>query len=199
VCHMPLIKNPTCSLLPTRTQFRADGVIRQARVRSPLAGLVALVEQVRGSHCRAWVGSLRITKVPLSHLDPEPVMSTVEKSRQTRPLSSGGNSEAGNRSRNESIAGVTRAVLALLAMFTHNHLFWIAGLLLAFVDLPDFTTPLNRMANALARMAAIKLPSPEAIPVVDLNDGEAPVAPARVDIDGTRSTSLQARRHEPAR
>jgi hypothetical protein len=107
VCHMPLIKNPTCSLLPTRTQFRADGVIRQARVRSPLAGLVALVEQVRGSHCRAWVGSLRITKVPLSHLDPEPVMSTVEKSRQTRPLSSGGNSEAGNRSRNESIAGVT--------------------------------------------------------------------------------------------
>jgi hypothetical protein len=91
------------------------------------------------------------------------------------------------------------AVLALLAMFTHNHLFWIAGLLLAFVDLPDFTTPLNRMANALARMAAIKLPSPEAIPVVDLNDGEAPVAPARVDIDGTRSTSLQARRHEPAR
>jgi transcription antitermination factor NusG len=39
---------------------------------NPLAGLVALVEQVRGSHCRAWVGSLGITKLPLSDLDPEP-------------------------------------------------------------------------------------------------------------------------------
>ena len=33
------------------------------------------------------------------------------------------------------------AVLALLALFTHNHAFWIAGLLLALVPLPDFTTP----------------------------------------------------------
>ena len=30
------------------------------------------------------------------------------------------------------------AVLGLLALFTHIHLFWIAGLLLALVDLPDF-------------------------------------------------------------
>ena len=30
------------------------------------------------------------------------------------------------------------AVLGLLALFTHVHLFWVAGLLLALIDLPDF-------------------------------------------------------------
>ena len=45
------------------------------------------------------------------------------------------------------------AVLALLALFTHNHIFWIAALLLAFVPVPDFMTPLNSMAQSLGRMA----------------------------------------------
>ena len=40
-------------------------------------------------------------------------------------------------------------VLGLLAMFTHIHAFWIAGLLLALIDLPDFGTPLRRMSEAL--------------------------------------------------
>jgi hypothetical protein len=44
-------------------------------------------------------------------------------------------------------------VLGLLAMFTHVHAFWIAGLLLALIDLPDFGTPLRRMAGALERIA----------------------------------------------
>jgi hypothetical protein len=46
------------------------------------------------------------------------------------------------------------AVLALLALFTHNHAFWIAGLLLALIPLPDFTTPLSSMAGSLERIAA---------------------------------------------
>ncbi len=29
------------------------------------------------------------------------------------------------------------AVLGLLALFTHNHLFWVIGLFLAMIDLPD--------------------------------------------------------------
>lgn len=45
------------------------------------------------------------------------------------------------------------AVLALISLFTHNHVFWIAGLLLALVPLPDFSTPLNSMARSLGRMA----------------------------------------------
>lgn len=45
------------------------------------------------------------------------------------------------------------AVLALLALFTHNHLFWIAALLLALVQLPDFSTPIGSMARSLEKLA----------------------------------------------
>ncbi len=41
------------------------------------------------------------------------------------------------------------AVLGLLSLLTHVHAFWVAGLLLALIDLPDFQTPLKRIANAL--------------------------------------------------
>ena len=45
------------------------------------------------------------------------------------------------------------AVLALLALFTHNHVFWIAALLLALVELPDFSTPMNSIALSLERLS----------------------------------------------
>jgi hypothetical protein len=45
------------------------------------------------------------------------------------------------------------AVLGLISLFTHNHIFWIAGLLLALIPIPDFSTPLGRMADSLATMA----------------------------------------------
>ena len=45
------------------------------------------------------------------------------------------------------------AVLALLALFTHNHTFWVAGLLLALVPLPDLTTPLSSIAGSLEKIA----------------------------------------------
>ena len=45
------------------------------------------------------------------------------------------------------------AILALLSLFTHNHLFWIAGLLLAFIPIPDFLTPVNGMARSLSTIA----------------------------------------------
>ena len=47
------------------------------------------------------------------------------------------------------------AVLGLLALFTHQHIFWVAGLLLALVDLPDFGTPLRRIAGSAEHMAGI--------------------------------------------
>src|SRR5215468_1068864 len=31
------------------------------------------------------------------------------------------------------------AVLGLISLFTHMHIFWIAGLLLALIDIPDFS------------------------------------------------------------
>jgi hypothetical protein len=45
------------------------------------------------------------------------------------------------------------AVLGLLALFTHMHIFWVIGLLLALIDIPDFGGPLNRMAGSLEKIA----------------------------------------------
>ena len=45
------------------------------------------------------------------------------------------------------------AVLALLALFTHNHIFWIAGLLLALAPLPDIKTPVSAIVASLDRIA----------------------------------------------
>lgn len=45
------------------------------------------------------------------------------------------------------------AVLGLLALFTHNQIFWVAALVLAFVQLPDFTTPLDTIASSASRIA----------------------------------------------
>jgi hypothetical protein len=64
------------------------------------------------------------------------------------------------------------AVLGLISLFTHSHIFWIAGLLLALVDLPDFSTPLSSIAGSVERIADNEKPPME--PPVD----EATVAPA---------------------
>lgn len=45
------------------------------------------------------------------------------------------------------------AILGLLALFTHVHLFWIAALLLAVIDIPDFGTPLRNIAGSVGRIA----------------------------------------------
>jgi hypothetical protein len=47
-------------------------------------------------------------------------------------------------------------VLGLIAMFTHMHIFWIAGLLLAMIDFPDFSTPLKRIAGSAEKLAGEK-------------------------------------------
>jgi NADH:ubiquinone oxidoreductase subunit 5 (subunit L)/multisubunit Na+/H+ antiporter MnhA subunit len=48
------------------------------------------------------------------------------------------------------------AVLCLISLFTHMHIFWIAGLLLALIDLPDFGTPLTRIATSAEKIAGIE-------------------------------------------
>ena len=48
------------------------------------------------------------------------------------------------------------SVLCLLGLLTHIHAFWIAALLLAFIDLPDFPGWLGRIATAVERMAEAK-------------------------------------------
>ena len=45
------------------------------------------------------------------------------------------------------------ALLCLLALLTHEHLFWFVAIVLAFIDIPDFLTPVNRIASSVVTMA----------------------------------------------
>lgn len=47
------------------------------------------------------------------------------------------------------------AVLGLIALFTHERLFWIAALLLALVRLPDIGGTMARVNQSLARIASV--------------------------------------------
>jgi hypothetical protein len=55
------------------------------------------------------------------------------------------------------------AVLGLLSLLTHTHAFWVAGLLLALIDLPDFQTPLKRIANSLEERVAPQAPAKDVV------------------------------------
>lgn len=68
------------------------------------------------------------------------------------------------------------AVLGLLSLFTHIHAFWVAGLLLALIDLPDFISPLKRMAAALEKHAGVPPPPGEA-PAGQEHNSAAPEPP----------------------
>lgn len=54
------------------------------------------------------------------------------------------------------------AVLALLALFTHNNVLWIAALLLALIELPDFSTPVNSIAISLEKLSGRDKTEPDA-------------------------------------
>ena len=64
------------------------------------------------------------------------------------------------------------AVLGLLALFTHIHLFWVAGLLLAMIDIPDFGGSLSRIAGSTEKLAGLEpgqgaVDVPETVAVVE--------------------------------
>ena len=66
------------------------------------------------------------------------------------------------------------AVLGLISLFTHMHIFWVAGLLLALIDIPDFGTPLRSIADSVEKIADAT-PGQEGDPA-DSNSAPAPVA-----------------------
>jgi hypothetical protein len=53
-------------------------------------------------------------------------------------------------------------VLALLALFTHNNIFWVAALILALLKLPDFLTPINSISESLKKLTAEEAETPAA-------------------------------------
>jgi hypothetical protein len=79
------------------------------------------------------------------------------------------------------------AILGLLALFTHIHLFWVAGLLLAMIDLPDFGTPLRSIAGSVEKIA-------DATPDTGSEaEQETSLAPGPVPPDMGTSIAKQAR------
>ena len=82
------------------------------------------------------------------------------------------------------------AVLGLLALFTHNHLFWVIGLFLAMIDLPDFSTPLRRIAGSVEKMAGVPPePDPTEAPEPDAAEGPDHAAPRAPKISDVVKTS----------
>lgn len=70
------------------------------------------------------------------------------------------------------------AVLGLLSLLTHIHIFWVAALLLALVDLPDFLSPLKRMAGALEKLSGTP-PEPDPVePTKAVEKSDTPQAVA---------------------
>ena len=73
------------------------------------------------------------------------------------------------------------AVLALLSLFTHQHAFWVAALLIALITFPDFRLPdfsglLARIANSLESIASRTDGADEAAPTAPAADGQARTA-----------------------
>jgi hypothetical protein len=69
------------------------------------------------------------------------------------------------------------AVLCLLALLTHIHAFWVAGLILALVDFPKLTSPVNRIAVSLERIAERAEPTPVMAadpPQIDPSEPQSP-------------------------
>jgi len=93
------------------------------------------------------------------------------------------------------------AVLGLIALFTHMHIFWVAGLLLALIDFPDFGTSLKRIAGSAEKVAGLKpgegltdLPE-ESIAV---RHGHQSDAPSEADHSADLGDNVAAARARPA-
>jgi hypothetical protein len=59
------------------------------------------------------------------------------------------------------------AVLCLLALLTHIHAFWVAGLLLALIDIPTLANPVERIAGSLERIADRPASPADAVTLTD--------------------------------
>ena len=85
------------------------------------------------------------------------------------------------------------AVLCLISLFTHMHIFWIAGLLLAVIDLPDFGTPLGRIATSAEKIAGIE--RSEAI-LQEVPETGAPTSPVDKKDEASLETNADSRKSD---
>ena len=92
-------------------------------------------------------------------------------------------------------------VLALVSLFTHNQLFWIAALVLAMIEIPDFLSPVTSMARSLKMMSRRRrvsfapAPAPVVVPEGDKELARADhvmAEPVRQDDTGELASSTEA-------
>lgn len=70
-------------------------------------------------------------------------------------------------------------ILALIALFTHNNVFWVLAVVVAGFRFPDYLSPMESIAQSLARLAGFK---PSESDFATVPEEEAPVAePAVAD------------------
>ena len=85
------------------------------------------------------------------------------------------------------------AVLCLISLFTHIHAFWIAALLLALIDLPDFISPMRRMAGALEKLSGTEPePEPDLIAEIIEESHSAPEAAVAAEVERAAETKPAA-------
>jgi hypothetical protein len=85
------------------------------------------------------------------------------------------------------------AVLGLISLFTHMHIFWIAGLLLALIDLPDFGTPLTRIATSAEKIAGIE---PSEATLQQAPETAAPTSPVHKKGEASLEADAASRKGE---
>ena len=85
------------------------------------------------------------------------------------------------------------AVLCLISLFTHMHIFWIAGLLLALIDLPDFGTPLTRIATSAEKIAGIE---PSEATLQQVPETVAPASPVDKKAEASLETNADLRKSD---
>jgi len=92
------------------------------------------------------------------------------------------------------------AVLGLIALFTHMHIFWIAGLLLALIEFPDVGGWLGRIAGSVEKIADNQ--SKDVTPPAETADaGRGNAAPGSREVlggrhDGSRESIVSTRSSE---
>jgi hypothetical protein len=86
-------------------------------------------------------------------------------------------------------------VLGLLSLFTHNHLFWVIGLFLAMIDLPDFSTPLRRIAGSVEKMAGVPPDQDPTEPPAGDTVHAAATAEAKARIEKAGGAKSEAQAH----
>ena len=83
------------------------------------------------------------------------------------------------------------SVLCLIGLLTHNHAFWVVALLLAFIDIPDFSGWLGRIAGSVEKIAGQKPPGDATEPT---SEAAAPAEPADVKpLEASTATARETR------